>query len=113
MILIKSGGAFFSNLGFPNLGLLTGVEYILLSLDKLLKRAFLQGGDSPPLTKVGLILNLPVGVAGGESSSSSSSSSSSEDVIGSWCWAKWVGGQTKFIYLLYFTYPRFPSPSPL
>ena len=79
MILYKSGGATFSDFGF-GLGVLTGIDRSLIVLLLNIK-AFLQGGDSPPLTKVGLLPNLPLGVAGGESSSS-------EEVIGSQSIAK-------------------------
>ena len=103
MILYKSGGATFSDFGF-GLGVLTGIDRSLILLLNI--KAFLQGGDSPPLTKVGLLPNLPLGVAGGESSSS-------EEVIGSQSIAKNGWGSNHIYSYLHFTYPRLPSPSPL
>ena len=101
MILYKSGGATFSDFGF-GLGVLTGIDKSSFLLSNT--KAFLQGGDSPPLTKVGLLPNLPLRVAGGESSSS-------EEVIGSQSIAK-NGWGSNHIYSFYL--PKAPfSFSPL
>ena len=104
MILYKSGGATFSDFGF-GLGVLTGIDRSLILLLNI--KAFLQGGDSPPLTKVGLLPNLPLGVAG----VAGGESSSSEEVIGSQSIAK-NGWGSNHIYSFYL--PKAPfSFSPL
>ena len=75
--------------------MLTGIDRSLILLLNI--KAFLQGGDSPPLTKVGLLPNLPLGVAG----VAGGESSSSEEVIGSQSIAKngW-GSNHIYSYLL-------------